>query len=497
MTRADWLVLLPVLIPLSAAGLGVLLSHFPKAQKWIAFAAQIAALICAAQLFLNVFEFSTLEAVWGAWPLPYGIVLRADGLSALMVLMCQIVLFFGFLYALGCKDNCVNNPAFFPLFSGLSVGLTGAMLSADLFHLFVCVELLVLSGAGLTALSDDRNGVEAAYKYFLISLTASMILLVCCGVLYANFGTLNLYQLGAALAVSKPSATVVSTLLLLLVFFFVKSAVVPFHFWQPDFHTAAPTPVHAVLSSVVVKLGVYGILRSLSLLFVLDAPQIDHWILGAGLAGAVLGGLMAAGTYDAKRMLAYSTIGHIGFILTAVALRTQEAWTAAIVYAFHHSLIKAAMLMITGLVASRSPVKGAEFSVIGGLGKTNPAAGVLYFIGGMALAGIPPTNGFISKWLVFNSAIQNEAWIVVGVLCLASMVSIYYVFWAFQRIWWEPMPAGIEPKPYGDKIYAPLILIVMCVLLGFFSDPLIHTAQQISGELMLNGPVAIAGGKAF
>ena len=171
----------------------------------------------------------------------------------------------------------------------------------------------------------------------------------------------------------------------------IKSAVFPFHFWQPDFHTAAPTPVSAMLSSVVVKLGVYGFMRMTTLLFVRRPPMIGSLLVGLGIVGVVFGGLGAIGTHNAKRMLAYSTLAQIGFILVAIGWGTPLSLAAAVIFTFNHSLVKAAMLMLAGVVASRAPVKTASFAVVQGLGKYMPGAGAAV-LGGRHGAGRHPAH---------------------------------------------------------------------------------------------------------
>jgi len=315
----SWLVYLPILLPLLGAALGLLVRKYHRLQVGLTVVFILAALVCSLGMLYTV--ATTGQPVvfqLGAWPAPAGITLIGDYLSALMVVMSQIVLAAGILYATGCRDKCVHYPAFYPLFLTLATGLTGALLTGDLFNLFVFAELMVISGAVLTAVSDHRFGVEAAYKYFYISLLASMFLLLGCGALYAAYGTLNMADLGVQIAANPEHPLSGLALVFLLAFFMVKSAVVPFHFWQPDFHTAAPTPVHAVLSSVVVKLGVYGFIRMTTLLFPTRAPEINLLLVVLGCFGVLLGGLGATGTYDAKRMLAYSTLGQIGFILVGI-----------------------------------------------------------------------------------------------------------------------------------------------------------------------------------
>jgi multicomponent Na+:H+ antiporter subunit D len=479
------LVLLPIITPLLGAAVGLLLRHFEKIQRVVCFGSMVVALASSLLLLEQVWRLGE-TAVYqvGGWAAPFGIVLVADLLAATMVVMSQVVVCGGMLYALGARDQVVRYPTFYPLFLTLGVGLTGAMLTGDLFNLFVFIELMVISGTVLTAISDDKLGPEAAFKYFYISLLAAVFMLLSVGCLYVSYGTLNLAQLAYLIPLEPGQPLLPLAVVFLTATFMVKSAVVPFHFWQPDFHTAAPTPVHAVLSSVVVKVGIYGFLRLTTLLFLNFAPLIQTLLLATGAFGIVFGGLGAVGTYDAKRMLAYSTLGQLGFILVAIGWGTPLALTAAVIYAVNHSLIKAAMLMLAGSVASRAAVKSAAFTTITGLGKVTLPAGVLFFIGGLALAGIPPTNGFISKLVLFQSGLAAEAFLSLAAVAASSIITLVYVGRAFQRIWWEPLPETIKYKPYGDRLIAPAILIALCLLLGIWGEPLINLAQAITEGLL-------------
>jgi multicomponent Na+:H+ antiporter subunit D len=489
----DHLVLFPVILPLLGAVVGLLLHNRLTAQRWVTMIAISASLAMTSWLAYEVLWRGEVFVLhMGGWDAPAGITLVADPLSALMALMSQIVLWGGIFYGMGCKDQCARYPTFFPLFLTLSTGLTGSMLTGDLFNLFVFVELLVISGAVLTALSDDKFGVEAAFKYFYISLFAAIFLLLASGSLYAAYGTLNMADLARQIAHNPHQPLLGLAVASLVAAFMIKSAVIPFHFWQPDFHTAAPTPVHAVLSSVVVKVGVYGFIRMTTLWLtadIVDGYYLDmiQWVLLVmGAIGVFFGGLGAVGTYDAKRMLAYSTLGQLGFVLVGIGWGTPLALAAALIYAFNHSLIKAAMLMLAGSVASRAPVKTANFDKITGLGKVTLPAGVLFLLGGMALAGLPPTNGFISKLFLFRSGLLAESYLSLAIIGVGSLITLVYVGRAFQLIWWEPLPEDVTPKPKGDRLLAPTILIMLCLVLGLWSYPLLHATDQV--VLWLNLP---------
>jgi multicomponent Na+:H+ antiporter subunit D len=438
-------------------------------------------------------SFWLLAVVWqngeplvyqpGGWPAPFGISLVADMLSAVFVVMVQLVMVTGVIYALGSKDKVVGYPAFFTFFLMLATGLTGTMLTGDLFNMYVFAELLVISGTVLTAVSDDKFGTEAAYKYFYISLLASFFMLLAIGSLYVSYGTLNMADLGAKVALDGTRPLLWPAIAFLLAFFMAKCAAFPFHFWQPDFHTAAPTPVSAMLSSVVVKLGVYGFLRMTTLLFVAQAPTIRIILLVVGVIGVIFGGLSAIGTHNVKRMLAYSTLAQVGFILVAIGWGTDLAIMTAIVFAVNHSLIKAAMLMLAGYVASRASVKSAAFDIVTGVGRPLPLAGLLFFVGSLALAGIPPTNGFVSKSLLFSSGIEGTFLWSLLLIGVPSIFTLMYTIRAFQRIWWQEPAEGIFTKPAGDQLVAPVLLLILIVALGVWAGPLVTAAQTTSAWL--------------
>ncbi|MCU0501333.1 MAG: hypothetical protein MUC51_06135 [Anaerolineae bacterium] len=479
------LVLLPIIIPLTGAAAGLLLWRRLRVQRAWSAGALGASFIASIALLGIVWQRGPVVFQLGGWPPPFGITLVGDLLAATMVVMAQGILVTGLIYALGCRDKCATYPAFFPLFLTLTAGLTGAFLTGDIFNLFVFAELLVLSGAVLTAISDDRHGPEAAYKYFFISLFAAIFLLSAIGSLYVSYGTLNMADLAERILRGSQDAAPAPPLLgmamvLMFVFFMVKSAVVPFHFWQPDFHTASPTPVSAMLSSVVVKLGVYGFLRMTTLLFVPYAATLRGLLIVLGIVGVVFGGLAALGTHNAKRMLAYSTLAQIGFILVGIGWGTPLALAAAIVLAVNHSLIKAAMLMLAGAVASRAQVKSAAFANITGLGKSLPFMGALFLLGAMALAGIPPTNGFIGKLALFQSGVVGREYPSLAAIGVASIITVVYIVPAFRTIWWVSPAEGVKAKPGGDRILAPALLIGLCLLLGVWAEPLLRLANHVS-----------------
>jgi multicomponent Na+:H+ antiporter subunit D len=470
------LVLIPIFAPLAGAALCVLTAHYLRVQHVIGMAASTLAWLASIGIvILNWTEGLQLYRIGGYNP-PYGIVLAPDMLSALFELMATTVVLGGTLYILGCRDKCVSYPAFMPLFLCMSAGLNGAFYTGDIFTLFVFQELMIMSSVVLVAISDNRLGVEAAIKYLLISAMGSLFLLLGIAAIYATFGTLTLADIARLLESGDRPLLAQAAAVVLMCAFLLKSAVFPFHFWQPDFHTAAPTPVHAVLSSVVVKVGVYGLIRLTMLLFIAEAPLVRNLLLVLGIIGIFFGGLAALRTYDAKRMLAYSTFGQIGFILLGIGWGTPLALVGAIVYAFNHSFIKSSLLMITGAIASRMPNKSAKLTEIGGAGRHLGTISILYFLGGLALTGIPPLNGFISKLTIVQGGIEAEGWLILGLAVAAGLITLLYMMRTWQHIFQRSPDESLHLKPVGDSILAPAFLVAICVLLGLYAAPLIEAA---------------------
>ena len=268
-------------------------------------------------------------------------------------------------------------------------------------------------------------------------------------------------------------------LVMIMCAFLVKSAVFPFHFWQPDFHTTAPTPLSAMLSSIVVKVGIYGIIRNNTLFLIYEAELVRIILIVLGVIGIFFGGLAALRTWNAKRMLAYSTLGQVGFILVAIGWGSQLAQVAALIYIFNHAFIKSGMLMITGVIASHNEKHSANFKELRGAGKGMPAISVLYLIGGLALAGIPPLNGFISKVALVRGGADVESWVVLGHRHRRRAAD------AALRTRERGSTSSSNPNgtmhrrtAHGDGILAPALLISACILLGVFAAPLVNVVED-------------------
>ncbi len=473
--------------PLIGAIVALIFAKSNRLQRSLAVLTGLVSWVFSIALLVQVHDIGIQTYALGNWAPPYGIILVADNLGALFAFMVTTIMIGGLLYTYHSQDRCMTYPAFVPLFLLMEVGLIGAMLTGDLFTLFVFMELMVLASVSLTAISDDQYGLEAALKYILISSMGTLFLLLGIAAMYATFGTLNMAQIAQILQSGDRSFLAPASAIMLFCAFLLKSAVFPFHFWQPDFHTTAPTPVSAMLSSIVVKVGVYGILRVVTLLFTEEALWIEPWLSVLGIIGILFGSLGALRTYNAKRMLAYSTFAQIGFILVGIGWGGPLALIGAIVYAFNHAFIKSSLLMLIGVVASYTKIKTANFADINGIGhRLPPALGWLVLLGGLSLAGVPPFNGFISKLALIQGGVESGDWRNLIIMVGAGILTLMYMVRAWQRIFQQqPLGSTAETKPVGDSYFAPMMMIIVCLLLGtLLAEPLIQlasvTVEQIS-----------------
>ncbi len=485
-------VLLTVFIPVFAAVFNLFLTRRNRAQRWVALVSGLLTWGASLILLGQVLAYGPQTYRLGGWEPPFGIVLVTDLLAGLLGVMSTTVMLGGLMYVVHSHEKSVTFPTFTTLFLLMQAGLNGAIFTGDLFTFFVFLEVMVLSSVAMVALSDNPLGLEAALKYVFISGMGTIFLLLGVTAMYTTFGTLNLAHMADLLASGDRPLLATGAAIMLVSAFLLKSAVFPFHFWQPDFHTTAPVPVHSVLSSVVVKVGIYGVIRVVTLLFTEEAVAFQQLLLVLGIIGIFFGSLTALRTYNGKRLLAYSTIGQIGFILVAISwgiIGIQEGnpliMAAAIIYAFNHAFVKAALLMTMGLVGSFNKEHSVDFVDIKGFGYKTPAiVGILWFLGAMSLAGLPPMNGFISKLAIVRSGTEVAQWLPLGLAIASGALTLLYMFRTWQFVFQhQNKETKLTPLKKGDGILAPAFLIAICVLLGLYARPLISLAELAALQL--------------
>ena len=433
------LVPLPVILPLFGAGLTLILSRRPKVQQTVSTTVLAVVVAVAATLVVQTDRHGP-QVIWiGAWKAPLGISLVADRLAALMVLVSATVALCVLVYSIGqgMTGDGSDTPVtiYHPTFLVLAAGVSNAFLAGDLFNLFVSFEMLLFASYALLTLGGTGARIRAGTIYVVVNVFSSSLFLISIAAVYAATGTVNLAQLAERLG-SLPSSVSLMIQLLLLTTFSIKAAVFPLSFWLPDSYPTAPAPVTAVFAGLLTKVGVYAIIRTQTLLFP-DSPLTDL-LLWAAMATMLVGILGAVAQSEMKRMLSFTLVSHIGYMLFGIALATTAGYSGAIFYVVHHITIQTGLFLVLGLVERRAG--STSLIKLGGLARVAPLLGVLYFVPAMNLAGIPPMSGFLGKVALTEAGLRVGTPLAVAAVTagiLTSLLTLYAVTKSWNLAFWR------------------------------------------------------------
>jgi multicomponent Na+:H+ antiporter subunit D len=452
---------LPVLLPLLGAGAALVLAGRPTAQRAVSVGV-LTAVVAISAVLLAAAVHGPRVVTLGSWPAPLGITLVADQLSTVMLLTSTTVTLLVLLYAIGqgTSDDDVRAPVsiFHPTYLVLVAGVANAFLSGDLFNLYVGFEVLLMASYVLLTLGGTRARVRAGLTYVVVNVLSSLVFLIGIALVYAAVGTLNLAQISVRMA-AVPPGTQLAIHLVLLTAFGIKAAVFPLSAWLPDSYPTAAAPVTAVFAGLLTKVGVYSIIRTQTLLFG-DSAVVDDVLMVAALATMVIGALGAIAQEDVKRVLSFTLVSHIGYMIFGVALATPAGVGAAIFYVVHHITVQATLFCVAGLIER---VGGSTSTTrLAGLAAASPVLAVLYFLPAMNLGGIPPLSGFVGKLGLIEAGVQDGsvlAWLLVGGAVLTSLLTLYAMAKVWVLAFWRPadqLPAAADDHD-DDRRYPVLI----------------------------------------
>ncbi len=481
----SWVVPLPVVLPLSAAGLALAMWRHARAQNVISLVA-LSGVLAAGVTLLLAADDGPLVLDVGGWTAPVGIPLVADRLTGLMLTVSATVLLGVLVYSLSQGNQYGEDETpvaiFHPTYLVLAAGVSNAFLSGDLFNLYVGFEILLVASYVLITLGGSGERVRAGTIYVVVSLASSMVFLLAIGLVYAATGTLNLAQLAVRLPDVDPSVALALQLLLLLAFG-IKAAIFPLSAWLPDSYPTAPAPVTAVFAGLLTKVGVYAIIRTQTLLF--PEGRADTLLMWAALATMVFGILGAVAQNDIKRLISFTLVSHIGYMVFGIALASDAGLTGAVFYVAHHITVQTTLFLVVGLMERRGG--STSLDRLGGLAKIAPAIAVMFFIPAMSLAGIPPLSGFLGKAGLLQAGVADGsplAWVLVVGAVVTSLLTLYAVVKAWNKAFWqgapeEPGPSTLPPGMVG----ATAALVVVGVGLTVVAGPLYGYAARAAETL--------------
>src|SRR6478672_3420541 len=451
-----WLLPLSIILPISGAALTLVASRRPRVQRTISVTVVSVQLLVELVMITQVTRNGPMVMHIGGWTAPLGITLVADELAAFMMVVSTVVSLAVLVYGIsqGVADREVGPEVpisiFHPTFLILVTGISNAFVAGDLFNLFVSFEILLTASYVLLTSGGTKERLRAGAPYIVVSLLSSLIFLAAIAMIYGATGTVNMADLSVKLA-ALPAGIVAVLQAMLLVAFGVKAAVFPMSQWLPDSYPSAPAPVTAVFAGLLTKVGIYAIIRVQTLLF--PTGSYGTLLMIAALLTMVVGILGAVSQSGIKRMLSFTLVSHIGYMLFGVALGSQTGLSFAFYYGAHHILVQTALFLAVGLIER---VAGTTvLARLGGLAAASPVLAILFFIPAMNLAGVPPLSGFLGKVGLFEAGVQDGrvlALILVIGGTLTSLLTLYAMVRVWGRAFWRPVPEVVEPEDERDAL---------------------------------------------
>jgi multicomponent Na+:H+ antiporter subunit D len=466
--------LLPLLIPLFTALLAGLLRQPIRTPIGLAGGALL--LLTAGALLWRVASEGPQSLAVGGWPLPYAIEFYADGLSALLVLAVALIHLLILVYQIGWPESPSTRDGA-PLQHALVAATLAVLLAADLFNLYVWFELMLITLLGLLVQDGGKRSLEAAFKYFALSMLGTLLMLASIGLIHGASGQLNFAALAAATGNPDVAAMLPLYAGLLLIAVFLKAGVFPLYAWLPAAYHTLPAPLLALVGGLLTKISIYVLLRVTGQVF--DVGQVYEALGWLALVTMVSGVLGAAFHWDLRRILAFHIVSQIGYLLLGLALASPASATATGVFLFHNMLVKTNLLLIAGLMWLG--MGHYDLRLGGGLFPARPLLAVLFLLNALALVGVPPSSGFWGKYLLLLEAFEQERFLWGAVALGTGLLTLY----SMSKIWlegfWKPGPASARTAPLPRPALAAVTLLSLPVLaLGLYPEPLVQFLQSQS-----------------
>jgi multicomponent Na+:H+ antiporter subunit D len=494
----NWLLVLPLLIPLAGATVSIPLWRWPALQKVLSIAGSLALLAVAVVLLESVRRNGIQATQLGAWPAPFGITLVADLFTAIMVLIASIMALAVSVYSLAGIDATRTRFGYFPLLSFLVMGVCGAFLTGDLFNLYVWFEVLLISSFVLMALGGERHQMEGAIKYVTLNLISSVMFLSAVGILYGMAGTLNMADLAVKLHTAEQPGLVTAVAMLFLAAFGIKAAVFPLFFWLPSSYHTPPVAVSAIFAALLTKVGVYSLVRVFTLLFVDDVGYTHTLLLMVAGVTMVTGVLGAVAQYDFRRLLSFHIVSQIGYLIMGLGLFSPLALAGTVFFMVHVILAKSALFLVSGITFR---MQGTHYlKDMGGLYRTHPGLALMFLAPALSLAGIPPLSGFFAKLALVRGGLELGSYAIVAAALAVSILTLFSMIKIWTEAFWKERPPQTPPAPQSPEDLpapvpglgsAPALLIVptavvggLTVLLGIGAGPVFDLALEAARQLL-------------
>ncbi|WP_052207249.1 Na+/H+ antiporter subunit D [Sinomonas humi] len=497
---------LAVVLPLFGAAVTFVLLRQERAQRIVSIGVVALTLALEVTLLASVWGGGTVAVPIGEWVPPWGITLVVDQFSSLMLVISSSVSLAVLIYAVsqGVADGDHRDgpiSVFHPSFLILIAGVSDAFLAGDLFNLYVGFEMLLTASYVLLTLGGTTARIRAGVTYVVVSVVSSLLFLIAIAMVYAATGTVNMADLAVKLGHLRPGMQLLLHVMLLLGFG-IKAAVFPLSFWLPDSYPTAPAPVTAVFAGLLTKVGVYAMVRTETLLF--PGDQLNAPLMVVALLTMVVGILGALAQTDIKRLLSFTLVSHIGYMVFGLAMSSVIGLASTVFYVMHHITVQTSLFLVAGLIERRAG--SASIDRLGGLAKLSPLLGLLYFLPAMNLAGIPPLSGFLGKLGLIQAGVSLGTPLALAVVVAGVAVSLLTLL-ALARVWarafWRTPDDAENPdrallaNPHPGSMPRAMVgatagLVALGLALTVFAGPLFSVSQQAANDMLDRTPYITA-----
>ena len=482
---------LQVVLPLVAASLCALF-RVGYLSWLITLSSSILSFLVAVFLLLRVLEQGIISYEIGGWSPPFGIEYRVDLINAFVLLIVSCVSAVIVPYtqkSISARFGSTEQSWFYCMYLLVLTGLLGVTITGDAFNIFVFLEISSLASYALIAMGRDRRGLTAAYQYLIMGTIGATFIVIGIGLLWAMTGTLNLYDLASRLPEIKSSRPVLAALAFLTVGVSLKLALFPLHLWLPNAYAYGPSVASAFLAGTATKVSIYLLLRFFFTIFggatFFNETPLPEILKILALIAMFAASIVAIFQSNIKRMLAYSSVAQIGFIILGISYATETSLTGAMTHMFNHAIMKAGLFLLLGAIMFRlGSVKIEELS---GIGRKMPLTMAGFVILGLSLIGAPGTAGFISKWYLGLGALEQGEWWILVLIVSASLLTMIYIGRVVEVAYFrEPTDEVVQLKEAPlEMLWPAYLLIAAAIYFGFDTSFSADLARQ-AAVLLVN-----------
>ena len=484
--NSEYLLPLFVALPLGAAFLIPLVGMI---RKGLADLLAVVTTVLLVLLALGRIGAETVIYTMGGWHPPFGINLVGDALSGFFHIIIAVVSFLVVIYSLSYMKRYTAGVKFYCLLMLMIAGMNGVVATGDLFNMYVFLEISAISSYALVAFGIEHEELEASFKYLVLGSVASSFILFGIALLYSITGTLNLADIGMVIDEGVPGGMMNFIAALFIMGFGLKAALIPFHAWLPDAHPSAPAPISAMLSGLLIKaLGAYCLIRIFFNVFGFERSY-SIVLITLGILSMVGGAMLAIGQWDFKRLLAYSSISQMGYIIFAIGLGTPLGLIGGLLHLLNHAFFKSLLFLCSGAVEYATGTR--DLRQLGGLWKKMPVTSATCSIASLSISGIPPLGGFFSKLIIIIAAIKAYetlgpvAYVLAAITVFVSFLTLVYYVKLQKMALFGPLPeklSNITEVP-ASMWSVLVILAVFCIAFGiacpWFISSLIEPAREV------------------